>query len=178
VAILVVASADASTVLRVFNWMSGNGLRASDTMWPSTRFAHLLNVNSSFENGRNEKHADQCRSRCYAIHSDPSISSAKWSYSAPAGKGPKSRIRVYGYGRGRSTRFSRWARSNLPVGGWNRSKGYRERFSIAAIPSRSGRRGLNYSALVADPNDSLDAGLGSCACAWLGGSSLHRLLSN
>jgi len=75
VAILVVASADASTVLRVFNWMSGNGLRASDTMWPSTKFAHLLNLNSSFEDGRNEKHGEQCRSRFYTIHSDPSVSS-------------------------------------------------------------------------------------------------------
>lgn len=50
------AFADAETAVKVFDWMSGSGLRASDTMWPTTKFARPLNLNSSFENGHNEQH--------------------------------------------------------------------------------------------------------------------------
>lgn len=67
VAFLIAASVDVKTVVRAFNWMAGCGLQASDTMWPTTKSAHLLNSTVLFENGRKERHIQKFRSRWYAV---------------------------------------------------------------------------------------------------------------
>jgi hypothetical protein len=67
VAFLIAAFVDVKTAVRAFNWMSGVWPSGSDTMWPTAKFAHLLNLTVLFENGRKERHSQKCRSRWYAV---------------------------------------------------------------------------------------------------------------